>query len=146
EAGSYDIGATHPGVSDFLIQDRFTLLGLRFDPVYLNQNLLPGITITNEVVVRNLSDRPLTGLTPVVGEIDGLEVTVYAPGEIAANGTARVLITATAPEPRDAVGRYLVLLGSTEGAEAGLTVDYKVELPLPRLVATPAHLRSGMVR
>lgn len=146
EAGGYEIGATHPGVKTFEVQDTFSLLGMRFEPAFLNQTFFPGRVITNDVVLRNLSDRELTGLIVTVGAVNGLTVQTEAPSTIAADGTASFRVISTSTEPRNAAGRFMVHVASSEGAAIDLVVNYAVTLPEPRLEATPRSLNLGMVR
>ena len=146
EAGSYTLGAAHPGVAEAPVQDRFNLLGLKLTPNYAQQTVLPGSVARSEFELLNLSALPLTGITAKSGAVDGLSVTVDAPAQLAPGAVGRVTVISSVPEPRDAAGRFVVQLASAEGAKADLTIDYVVELPQPRLVATPRALESGMVR
>jgi len=146
EAGSYAVGAAHPGVAEAPVQDRFNLLGLRVTPNYAQQTVLPGNVARSEFEVVNLSALPLTGITAKSGAVDGLNVNVELPAQLAPGASGRVTVISSVPEPRDAAGRFVVLFTSAEGAKADLTIDYRVELPQARLVATPRALESGMVR
>lgn len=146
EAGSYTIGAVHPGVSEAPVQDRFNLLGMRINPNYAVQKVLPGAVARSEFELVNLSAQAITGITAKSGAVDALNVTVEAPAQLAAGASGRVTVISSVPEPRDAAGRFVVTVTSAEGATTELTIDYTVELPQPRLVATPRALETGMVR
>ncbi len=146
EAGSYTVGAAHPGVAEAPVQDRFNLLGLRITPNYAQQTVLPGSVARSEFELVNLSAQPLTGITAKSGAVDGLNVIVETPAQLAPGASAKVTVISSVPEPRDAAGRFVVQFTSAEGAKADLTIDYVVELPQARLVATPRALETGMVR
>ncbi len=146
EAGSYTVGAAHPGVGEAPVQDRFSLLGMRVTPNYAVQKVLPGAVARSEFELVNLSAQTLTGIAAKSGAVDGLDVKIEVPPQLGAGGSGRVTVISSVPEPRDAAGRFVVEITSAEGAKAELTVDYMVELPQPRLVATPRALESGMVR
>ncbi len=146
EAGSYTVGAAHPGVAEAPMQDRFNLLGLRITPYYARQTILPGQVARTEFELLNLSALPLTGITAKSGAVANLDVQVDAPAQLAPGTTGRVVVSSSVPEPRDAAGRFVVTFTSAEGATVDLTLDYVVELPQPRLVAVPRSLEQGMVR
>lgn len=146
EAGSYTIGAAHPGVAEAPVQDRFNLLGLRITPNYARQTILPGQVARTEFELINVSALPLSGITAKSGAVTNLDVQVDAPAQLAPGASGRVIVSSSVPEPRDAAGRFVIAFTSAEGAAVDLTLDYVVELPQPRLVAVPGQLEQGMVR
>jgi hypothetical protein len=146
EGGTYTVGAVHPGVEVAPVQDTFSLLAMRLTPNFATQVILPGDAAVSEFELENLSDQPLTGISARAGAVEGLNVHLDAPGQLGPGATARVRVTSTVPVPRDAAGRFMVMLESVEGAKADATIDYLVELPIPRLTATPGNLKGGMVR
>ncbi|MCP5521583.1 MAG: hypothetical protein H7A46_08555 [Verrucomicrobiales bacterium] len=145
EGGAYTIGAAHPGVAIAPVQDAFSLLALRLTPDYATQVILPGGVAVSDFELVNGGDRTLTGITAKSGAVDGLDVQIIAPTELAAGASAPVQVVSTVPLPRDAAGRFLVMFESVEGAKAEATIDYLIELPVPRLAATPTF-SGGMVR
>jgi len=63
EAGSYTIGASHPGTPDAEVQDAFTLLGFRTDPSQLTLKVTSDDTpLTGSFTLKNLANATQSGL------------------------------------------------------------------------------------
>ena len=60
EAGHYQIGASHPGVSSYTVQDEFTILGMRLNPNFAAMVLIESGSASGSVNLENLSDIGLT--------------------------------------------------------------------------------------
>lgn len=145
EAGSYAIGAAHPGLSDAPIQDHFTLLGMKaaaLAPLKVAEQS----SLTGQVPIENLGDVPLTGLTvSVVTNLPNLEVTAtVGAGTLPGLGTGLVGFALTARDASVPSGTVVLRLRAAEGATLDIPLSVAVESVQPRLVARPPELVAGM--
>jgi subtilase family serine protease len=147
EAGVYTIGAAHPGEATAPVQDTFTLLGAKFDPVSLALTLAPDASVGGSVTFRNLGDAPLAGLTvtPVSVPANLNVLATLATNTLPANGavSASYGIAVTASEP--ASGEFTLRVTSAEGVTVDLPVNVTIRPLQAQLVALPASLEAGML-
>jgi subtilase family serine protease len=148
EAGFYQIFATHPGVSSVPVQDEFRLVGLRAEPASAAFTVVETATRAGSVIIENLSDLPLTGLSvSLVTAPAGLAVTAsLAGGSALAGGAKTTLNYSVTPADPQSSGNALLRVTSVEGAAVDVTLQVTVEPLRPRLVATPGSLAAGMAR
>ena len=147
EAGVYAVGADHPGVANPPPQDSFTLLGLRVDPPAALR-VIAGLSATNTLVVQNLANVSLAGLTaaPIAGPTNLTLALNFASPGVAADGTAELQAIVTAPPGLAGSSAFRVRLASAEGATGEFDLPVTVENLQPRLTATPGSLAAGMRR
>ena len=148
EAGFYELFATHPGVSSAPVQDQFRLFGMRADPASAAFTVVETATRVGAVVIENLSDLPLTGLTASVVSVPaGLTVTASLAGGTTLAGDGQTALNYTvSPASPQAYGTTVLRVTSTEGASVDVTLVVSVEPLRPRLVVTPSTLVAGMAR
>ncbi|MCI0538539.1 MAG: Ig-like domain-containing protein, partial [Verrucomicrobiales bacterium] len=148
EAGSYQIGAVHPGINTAPVQDEFTLLGMRVSPSPLNVTVKEGESIVAEATIENSSDVPLHGLSiSVVDAPANIEAIVsQPPATLPGSGSVKFMFTATAHDASILRGAAKLSVTSTEGAVVELTVNLVIEPLRAVLVADPSSLLSGMKR
>ena len=146
EAGTYTVGAAHPGVTNVPGQDTFTLLGLRATPSTLSLTVPALTTVTQTVVLANLGDVALTSLTP---SVIGLPSEFTAAANVSAslapfgNGTLSLVIGAVADT--NVTRSFTVRVTSAEGAVGDVIVTATSQSLRPRLEAAPASLLAGVV-
>ncbi|MGB7328482.1 MAG: Ig-like domain-containing protein [Rubripirellula sp.] len=96
EAGVYSVGASHPGTSEFEIQDTFTLVGLRLGASRIT--VQEAGEATGTVLVRNLADVAVDGLqVEVLDHPDNISVVATLDATSVAGGEttgAQLQITA----------------------------------------------------
>ena len=145
EAGSYDIGANHPGVTTFTAQDTFTLVGLKLSPVASSFNIHEGQQAGGALTISNLSSIALSGLSAtVVSQPSGWN-TLLTLTNTTLPGDTNVSLAFTVTPGSTGIGTIVVRVSATGGvsADAVLTV---ANAPLfPQLVAVPAPVYAGMV-
>lgn len=140
-----------PDVSEFLeaesaehfaeLQDLLTAIGLEFR---VNPRLVRGLDYYSRTVFEFLTDR--LGAQNAVcagGRYDGLVEQLGGPPTPAigwAMGVERVLELARLPEPAEAEGAYLVLLGGAEVVQAGMALAEKLRNECPGL---PVQMHCG---
>ncbi len=148
EAGFYQIFATHPGVSMVPVQDEFRLVGMRATPANVAFTAVEASGKSGSIVIENLSDLPLTGLSvTVISQPAGLQIGVNLTGggTLAGGGTAALSYTVL-PTTAQAYGNVVIRVGSDQGASVDVALAVSVEPLRPRLVATPGSLGAGMAR
>lgn len=147
EAGVYSVGADHPGVANPPPQDSFTLLGLRVEPP-ATLRVIAGASATNTLVVQNLGNVPLSGLTAtaISGPTNLALALTFANPALAADGTTELQAIVTSPPGLAGSATFRVRVTSAEGAIGEFDLPVNVETLLPRLVATPGAFSGGMQR
>jgi hypothetical protein len=147
EAGHYTIGAAHPGVENAPVQDSFTLLGTRFDPLSLSTQVVALTSVTGSVALVNLADVPLSGLSAtVLNASPALNASATVPGTLGASGVAPVEFVITSTSDAALTNVFTIRVASAEGVTADLLVTNHVVQLRPRLVAQPGALEAGMRR
>ncbi|MCY2986427.1 MAG: FG-GAP-like repeat-containing protein [Planctomycetota bacterium] len=147
EAGYYSIGADYPGLQDDTIQDHFTLIGMQASPSSASLRLVPGITLTTQLSLQNLSNVPLSGLAATVldgaGNVRG-QATV--PDALPGNGALPLDLSLLAADA--STTRQLLRLHVTSQEGASLDVPlYVTVVPLvSQLTTNPGYLQGGMLR
>ncbi len=150
EAGSYSIGAIHPGESGTApMQDQFTLVGLAADPEEVSPRVLVDAAALNTAItIRNAGDTTLTGLAVTVqGTPGGLTATASLTNTTLPGATITTLnlaLTATASAPARA--ELILHLTSGEGAVLDVPVHVTVASPLSALRAEPVQMTSQVLR
>ena len=147
EAGSYKVGADHPGVSETAVQDTFTLLGLRVTPPSGVLKAIEGGRLTGSAKVENLSDLELKGLTAVVVQKPAnLQVSLTLSNNLPGLAETSLDFAITPTDTSITQGIVLIRLSNPEGVSADLQLPVVIEFLRPRLVADPASLVAGMKR
>lgn len=146
EAGTYTVGAAHPGVTNVPTQDTFTLLGMRATPASLALRLPSFTSTTQHISLANLGDTPLTGLTAsVIGAPPEYTVSVEAPSALAPFGEEPLTLTLGVNADTNLSRLFTVRVTSAEGAVADVIVTLTAESLRPRLVIAPESLVAGVV-
>jgi len=147
EAGSYQIGAAHPGVAEAPVQDQFTLLGMRFVDREAALTLAGPDTQSAGLDLRNLSSIGLTGLSATAsGQPDWLDLALSVPPTLPGDGVVTVRYTATNRRDTAALAEIWIEVRADGGLLARLPFTVRVQPRIPRLVATLSRLESGMLR
>jgi hypothetical protein len=145
EAGVYGVGADHPGVGGTLVQDTFTLLGMKARPL-ATLKVVEGTTATNVTLLENLSPIGLGGLTATVlaGPEQFTLNVLFPSNSLAGSGVMPLSAAITAPLGVPGSGTFRVRIDSTEGVSTTLDVPFTAEVLVPRLIATPGALNAPM--
>jgi hypothetical protein len=148
EAGQYTISADHPGVAQHpSAQDSFTLVGMRPIPDRLSLRLTPGVPLSGEITLENLSDVPLTGLRAVVlGSMQNVDLSLDVPETLPGDGSVKLTYALTAQDASLRRGLVRFRLDSDEGASQEVAVMIDVVPLVPQLLANPGFLSAGMLR
>ncbi|RME96614.1 MAG: hypothetical protein D6766_00190, partial [Verrucomicrobia bacterium] len=148
EAGFYEVGAAHPGVSETDVQDTFTLIGMKADPATRSFTVIEEGSVSGTVRLLNLSPIPITGLTAEVVEkpanltVDLQLGSTTLPGV----GVTPLNYTVSAIDASLPGGVVKIHVGSAEGAELDVLFGVTVEALRPKLVARPGSLQAGILR
>ena len=145
EAGSYDIGANHPGVTTFTAQDTFTLVGLNVSPVASSFNIHEGQQANGTLSISNLSSIVLNGLSAVVVSQPSGWNTALTLTNTSLPGDTNVTLAFIVTPSSTGIGTIVIRVTANGGVtnNAVLTV---ANAPLfPQLVAVPAPVYAGMV-
>ncbi len=153
EAGRYNVFADHPSVMEDVSkpQDTFILHNLRAEPGQVSASLDLGDPYLGQVVLRNLADVPVSGITTVVeGDPAGVSVEVNAPESLASLGVNPLIYTLTAKDkvvPSGKVAVHIrVAIGGMDVEVETLQILFFVTPPAAKLKATPGSLVTTMLR
>ncbi len=148
EAGSYELCADHPSVATDTFQSGFALYGARFANGGLVQSLYPNTEVTNQVMVQNLGDLPLSGVNAVVeGASSYLTAQLSLGSSIPANGAIPLSYTLLAANVSSPVHIQARLhLTSAQGAVAYYPLTVTIAPQTAVLTANPNSLVDTMLR
>jgi hypothetical protein len=147
EAGDYTVGAAHPGEASAPVQDRFRLLGMEFAPAELAFDVRALGSATNPVVLRNLSEVSLGGLTVVAEDLPPtLTLNFTPPTSLAGNAEVPLDVELISTAEESISGVVTVRVLSTEGAVATLRLQVQTRSLAPMLAVVPDSLTAAMLR
>jgi Ca2+-binding RTX toxin-like protein len=150
EGGQYEINAYFPGnkTEDAAPEDTFKILGMQFTSAGVTQKVISDSTFSGTLSLKNLTDIPLTGITAtVLGAPADWTVQVTAPATLAGDAVNSIGYTITAPNSSTTTfDKFGIQLTSSEGTATTIPLDITLERTIPRLVASPTALTSGMLR
>jgi len=147
EAGTYTVGAAHPGVTNGVpAQDTFTLVGMRANPATLALVVPALTTVTQSVSLSNLGDVALSGLNlSVIGLPPEFSAAATIPGSLAPFASANLSLVLGITADTNLTRTFTVRATSAEGAVADVLVTLTAQSLRPRLVAIPGSLSAGVV-
>ncbi len=146
EAGFYEIGAGHPGVTSLPAEDSFNLIGLAVNPASVRVEIKEGEIATGGVLVTNLGALPLTGVAAsVISGPPGWNTVLNFTNSTLPAGGAGALGFSVTPNSTG-IGTIIARVTADGGVTNYLTLTVAVAPLTPRLVAEPASLFAGMVR
>jgi hypothetical protein len=151
EAGEYLIGAVHPGAEPGPLadwqQDSFRLFGIQVEPASLPLDVVVGGSASVDLVLRNQSELPLSGLTAMLQQApDGVDAqALFDATELGAFATAGLSVEVAASVMPASQGPVQLRIESTEGAVALVELDLLVIAPEPALVLDRERLEAAML-
>jgi hypothetical protein len=150
EGGTYTIGAAQPGIPDVDAQDSFRLIGMRAEPAEQSVQLIEGAAQSiGSVVIRNLADTPLTGMTvEVLGAPANLQVSATLAGgatTLRSAGSLTLNYNASATDASILSGTFDLKISSQEAPAITVPVNFTVIPLAAQLAATPGSLTKGML-
>jgi len=148
EGGHYRIGADHPGIQADHVQDEFDVYSMRFDSNGLSFNTFPGTAVQGTVLLKNLSELPISGLT-LESEVDpeNFTLTLDGPDSLEPGGAAQIsysFLPGSVPRPYQFRSR--IKAQTDQGVQIYLPYTLNISPRTPTLVANPGFLRTGMTR
>lgn len=147
EAGAYEVLATHPGIADTEVQDRFELFGAVAEPSALSIRWAEGATAAGTLAIVNTGDSPLSALQ---ASLDTLPAGVNGKLNLSSNvvpARGRTELAYSFEAARGASGGAgRIRVTTAEGAVVEVPVELAVILPRPQWAAYPGELVAGMVR
>jgi subtilase family serine protease len=148
EAGSYTVGAAHPGFSDAPAQDSFTLYGIKASPSTLSLTVAELGSVGGVIQLVNQSSLPLTSVqAEILSKPDNLDAAIsLQTNSLVGLGTNFLSYGFTARDASIVQGQVQVRVSSSEGAVVNIPIGVRVEALRPRLVATPQQLTMGVKR
>jgi hypothetical protein len=148
EAGSYTIGASHPGVQNGPVQDSFTLHGIKATPASLSLTVAEQSSVGGVIQLVNQSSLPLTAVqAEIASKPANLDVTIsLQTNAMAGLATNFLSYGITALNPSLVQGLVRLRVTSGEGASVEIPINVRVEALRPRLVASPQQLNTGVKR
>ena len=148
EAGVYEIGADHPGLSTAATQDTFTLLGLKANPETASIRVIEGSRATGTVQVENLSNIPLHGASVrASGNLPNVSTTAsLTQSTVPGLGSIELDYTLSATDASYIAGTVILTVTTSEGVELQIPVYVGVDALRAVLVASPSSVGGGMKR
>ena len=147
EAGDYVAGADYPLVSTDSMTASFALLGMQAFPDNVTAQLVPNVPLTNQLVLSNLSDHALTGLTMSTPDLGGaLQAQfTFTNTTLPGGGALTVGCVWQSPLTRAAQVSFTATARSVEGAQLSIPGKIAVMPLTAQLVANPGYLARGML-
>ena len=148
EAGNYTVAAVAPGITSAPAQDQFTILGMTLNPASMVVSVAVGGQASGAVVLQNLGEVPLTGLTAAInGVAANLTATAsLSPTLLPGQGNVTLTCTVAALDATILQSSFLVHIISAEGLALDLPVSASVQPMVARLVTQPPQLSATMTR
>ena len=147
ETGRFTVAADYPSEYNRSTQDSFVLLGLGLVSGTPSLALLPNQSSSVDIVIENLADVALTGLTvQVEGAPDFLHFNPVLPDSLSPNGKATVSLIAIADSAIQASGQVTLMITSAEGATLMVPISFRITPLTARLATNPGYLSAGMLR
>ena len=148
EAGNYSVAAAHPSVTQDVVQDQFTLIGMKVVPPGAANRLVEKQTVSGTFTVTNLSDVPLTNLSwSVIGAPANLVVTVVPPSQGLLAGRANGVFTYSVQALNASVStaNMTLRLTTAEGPTVDVPLSVRVD-PITANLQAPSSVSSVMLR
>ena len=150
EAGQYSVAARHPGASNGLVQDSFTLVGMSAEPKTTSAKVIEDSTSAiSSVTIQNSSDVPLTGLTAqAIGLPVGVNITFILPTDKTLPGSASIPLQfqfTVGSVDQSSSAKVNIKLRSAEGATLEILVNLTLVNKAPSLIAVSGQLKAGMM-
>jgi hypothetical protein len=147
EAGDYTAGADYPQISTDSDQVSFALLGMQALPGGLSAQLLANTPLIGQLVLSNLTDHTLTGLTLSVPDLQGdlAAQFTFTNTTLPGNGTVTVGYQLQSSLTRTAQIKFSLTATSTEGAQLKIPAVVSVVPLVAQLEANSAYLTRGML-
>ncbi len=147
EAGTYSIGARHPGLESAPVQDTFTILGLIVPQPSRALELVSGVPQDVSVDVVNLGGIPLTGLqATITGAPANVSITPDIDSSLPGDGTAVLTLTVLAEDNSTLTGTVTVTITSTEGASTTVQLNLSMLSSTLSLQPDSSVLQAGARR
>src|ERR1035441_9898383 len=147
EAGTYQVAAALPGQSVPAAQGTFSLVGMSLSTSQLSVPLLPGVAVTNTIVLSNLTSVELTGIAAgVAGSAPDVQVQLNPPGTLAGYATNLLTLVLTAPANAAAQDQFGIQLTTAQGTSNSIAVRATVTPTTPQLVVTPSLVSATMLQ
>ena len=147
EAGTYQVAAVLPGQAVPAAQSTFSLVGMNVGAGIVSASLTPGVSITNTIVLSNLTSVALTGVSAsILGSPADVQVQASTPATLAGNGTNLLSVVMLAPANAGAQDVFEVQLTTAQGTTNLLPVVATIVPTTPNLVATPSSLHAAMLQ
>ena len=147
EAGAYQVAAALPGQSIPAAQGTFSLVGMSLSAYQLSVPLLPGVPVTNTIVLSNLTSVELTGIAAgVVGSAPDVQVQLNAPATLAGYATNLLTLVLTAPVNAAAQDQFSIQLTTAQGTSNTVAVTATVTPTTPQLAVTPSSVSATMLQ
>ena len=151
EGGRYTVFACHPRINSLPAQATFDLLGMRAESVTSSLRIIEGSFGYGSLVLRNLADLPLTGVTAEILNLPGNLNVTYSFGEnfdgtLASLGTEAFTFLVEALDTSVLSGTFTIRIGSNETAYYDIPISFRVDALTPKLQADTSRVEAGMVR
>ena len=148
EAGTYNVSAVLPGITNAPPQDQFNILGMSANPSSLALAVVAGGATAETVSLQNLSDVPLTGLTATInGAAANLNPSAtLSTNSVAGQGSLSLTVALSASDASITHSSFTTHLTSAEGMVFDLPVSITVNPLTPRFVSTPGQINASMLR
>ncbi len=146
EAGTYQYAAGLPGAVPGATEGQFNIVGMTISS-QAEVILAPGVPVSGSQTITNLGPVPLTGLTVnVVGAPANIQVQATLKSTtLGSAGSVTLDFTVTASDASVTSANVIVLVQSSDGAEAELTLPITVLPLVPMLAAEPGTLVESML-
>ncbi|MBK9137279.1 MAG: Ig-like domain-containing protein [Verrucomicrobia bacterium] len=146
EAGYYEVGADHPGVSTTAAQDAFRLLGMKPSVSVISHQMVSLTTLTGAFQLENLTDVPLQALQVRASTTPDIRVEAQVTNTLPASGSVTVSYSVTSLVEEESLVTFTFIFTTAEGVTAEVPAQVIIEPLRPRLAVNPGTLNVGVVR
>ena len=150
EAGNFTVGAGHPALDTFAVQDQFKLIGMTVSPRELPISLAANGTVLAELKLKNRSQETLHGLKATIEGLPAaapLTLTVgQPPAGLSGDQEIVLAIQARSTSAAGFAGQAILRFTTLEGATAEVPLVLTVSPQASNLAVAPGSLSSSMQR
>jgi hypothetical protein len=146
EVGLVQYAVALPGQPAPAATGSFTIIGMNLSAQSESPVLIPGVPQTNTLLLNNLTDVPLTGISAtILGAQADVNVQVSVPSSVPGNGAIQTtyILEATGKIPQ--YPQFYIVYNSAQGATVTLPFSATISPPTAVLSTTPQTLVGTMI-
>ncbi len=146
EAGYYSIRADHPSLSSEDFEDHFTLVALSASPSTLDDDIFIGQPLEKQIVVENLGDTALTGVSAELINIpEDVAIDLQEPNDLLSLEHETISFTTTVNNSNVSFNNAKIRFTCDQGAIVDIPLEFNVKTLTPDIVLSENSIKEGMV-